>query len=192
MTYASFQRVEYDRYLNLTSFSLPMGGGELKTWFFAGDHAAVLSAYASPSPESLAILENYIERHYVGHRSLRLKPIHESTHEIELRELNLENVRDPRAMLSFMFDPVLEKVQASEQTVALSVRPEVIESLRTQGYLKPLYSYVMSRELTLNRTNQTLTHEKTGGNMRKFAELKARHMPKVPCEQYPLRLPKFR
>ena len=192
MTYASFQRVEYDQYLNLTSFSLPTGQGELKTWFFAGDHAAVLSAYTSPSPESIAVLEDYIERHYVGHRALRIQPIHDRTHEIELVDLNLENVRDPRAMLSFMFDPVLEKVQASEQTVALSVRPEVIESLRAQGYLKPLYSYVMSRELTMNRTRQTLTHEKTGGNMRKFAELKARHMPKLRRENRPLGLPRMR
>ena len=185
MTYASFERVEYDQYLNLTSFSLPAGQGELKTWYFAGNHAAVLSAHTEPGPRTRAKLEAYIEEFYVGHRCLGLRPIHERTHEVELLDLNLENVRDPRAMLSFMFDPVLEKVQASHETVALSVKPEVIENLRARGYLKPLYSYVMSRELTMNRTNKTLTHEKTNGNLRRFAELKARHMPRPgPVDRY--------
>ena len=176
MTYASFERVEYDQYLNLTSFSLPQGSGELKTWFFAGNQAAVLWPVTELQGPGLARLEASIARFYVGHRTLGLKPIYARTHEIELRELQLESVRDPRAMLSFMFDPVLEKVQASQETVALSVRPEVLAQLRQGGYLKPLYRYVMNREIQLNRTDQTLIHEKDWGNKRRFAELRARHL----------------
>jgi hypothetical protein len=186
MTFGTFDRVGYDQYLNISSFTLGGEDGVLKTWILQGDLTIQLQNIienASNSEDLMNAFEPILNQFYIGHRAIKFDRLYEQNHSINLTELNIEGARDTRVLMNFLIDPILEKVKESAQTLKFTIDPVVVANFKEKGYLKDLYGYVMSRDLSKDNVNNEISHEKK--HSLKLLDLKSKYMPRGSSEHTP-------
>jgi hypothetical protein len=174
MIFGNMQPLSYDQFLDITSYSF-IDQGLYKTLLFKGDHTLQLqhNEYA---------LNNLLESSYVGHRILHFTRIDGLTHTITLQELELLETKSVSNMLAFLIDPILEYTKENTQSLKFTIDPSIKENLASKNLLQPLYRYVMSRDLHVNRTNKEISHTKE--TSLKLAQLRAKYKPLSEISNY--------
>jgi hypothetical protein len=167
MFFANMQPINYDVFMDLTSCSV-LDGSAYKTWFFKGDHTSELS---TQDPQAF---QKLMSSHYAGYRSVDFKKVSGVEHTIELQEFDIHETGSVGNFISYAIDPLLEYTKANSKTLQFSINQNVKNYLSEQKLLKPLYRYVMNRDLTLNPELNQITHTKT--NELKLSHLKAKYL----------------
>lgn len=173
------EQVNYDRYLDVTSFSTFDDEGLFKTWFFDGNQASHIHSelqLIKNRKQVLDMLSRYVEHSYVAHRALKFQRLHSTTHKIELKELNIENYKDPKSLLFHIIDEIYARVKAAPESAEFRISKEVWQNLNEKGWLEILRKYKMAREFKTDHKKQEFTMEKQFELAK--ARLLAKHMPK--------------
>ncbi len=171
-------QVSYDRYLDVTSFSTFDDAGLFKTWYFGGNISGNLNLEMqniNSSRDTLDMLSRYVEFYYVAHRALKFEKIHNKSHSIELKELNIDYHKDIKSLLFHIIDDVYKRAQSNRESTEFKVSKEVWQSMHEKGVLEILQRYKASRELKTNHRTQELTMEKRFELAK--ARMLAKHMP---------------